>query len=166
MDVEEEERGVGVGEVGDGVEFVVLEQPQWQNAGSGVSGEDLTGGRVGVFEDGCGGGELGGEMGSKIGSCTVAEDDEIAWGDVAGVGEVRPGGDGVFSREAFGRMGAGGVAESAVVEGENVDAEPVEGQERGDTVGEGAAGAVEIEDRGCYVFRSWFRGDPPAVELG
>ena len=52
-------------------------------------------------------------------------------GDAAGGREVRPGGFGVLSHSELIGMGVGAVAEAAVVEGEDVDAEVVESVEGG-----------------------------------
>ena len=103
---------------------------------------------------------------AKVAPSAVAVDDEAGGRNVTRVGEVRPGGGCVFGGEALGGVGSGGTAEAAVVEGEDIDAGGVEGVERGDVVGEGAAGVVEIEHRGCYVFGLRVCRDVPAVELG
>jgi hypothetical protein len=126
----------------------------------------LARGGAGVFEDDSGRGELRGEAGGEDGSHAVAENDEAARWNVADVGEPGPGGDGVVESEAFGGMGAGGAAKSLVVEGEDVDAGGAEGGDGGEAVGKGAAGVVEIENRGGYIFGAGRGGEVPAVELG
>ena len=61
--------------------------------------------------------------------------------------------------------GGGALAVAAVVEGEDVDAEVVEGGEGGDGVGEGAVGAGKEEEGGVGVAAVGGGGDPPAGEL-
>ena len=62
--------------------------------------------------------------------------------------------------------GGGALAVAAVVEGEDVDAEVVEGGEGGDGVGEGAVAVGEEEDGEVGVAAAGGGGNPPAGELG
>ncbi len=73
---------------------------------------------------------------------------------------------GVGGGEAFGGMAADAVAESLVVDGEDVEAEGVEFAEGGNGVGESAARVVEIEDGVGGIAGAGGGGDPPAVEAG
>lgn len=66
----------------------------------------------------------------------------------------------------LGGMGVGALAVAAVVEGEDVDAEVVEGGEGGDGVGEGAVAGWEEEEGGVCVAGLGGGGNPPAGELG
>ena len=61
--------------------------------------------------------------------------------------------------------GGGALAVAAVVEGEEVDAEGVEGGEGGDGVGERAVAVGEEENGEVGVVAAGVGGDPPAGEL-
>ena len=67
---------------------------------------------------------------------------------------------------AAGWGGGGALAVASVVEGEDVDAEVVEGGEGGDGVGEGAVAVGEEEEGQVGVAGAGVGGDPPAGELG
>ena len=84
----------------------------------------------------------------------------------ARVGEVEEGGVGVLVDGLLTGMEKEALAVSAIVDGEDVDAEGVERLQIGQGVGEGSSGPVEIEDGGAGVACVWGGGDPPAIELG
>lgn len=104
--------------------------------------------------------ELGGEGRSYAGSVG----DDLLGGDGSGVGEVLPGGIGVVGHVLL--IGARGcaLAVAAVVEGEDVEADVVEGCESGDGVSQRAVGAGKEEDGGVGVAGVGGGGNPPAGE--
>lgn len=106
------------------------------------------------------------EMGREDGSGALAEDDDVPGKDVARVGQVRPGCQGIGRGEAFGRVAAVARAKAAIVEGEDVDAKRMEGEKVGDCIGEVAASAVKIENRVGCVLRVGGGGDPPGIDAG
>ena len=66
----------------------------------------------------------------------------------------------------LGGMSFGALAVAAIVEGKDVDAEGVEGGQRGNGVGEGAVAVWKEEDGRVNVVGVRRSGDPPASELG
>lgn len=78
----------------------------------------------------------------------VAVDDDLRGRDVAGLGEVVPGGLGVFVDSGFGRKGAGAVAVASVVEEEDVVAELVELQGLADVCADVDGVVVEVKEGG------------------
>ncbi len=87
---------------------------------------------------------------------------------MAGVEEVLEGGVGVFGHAGLVGVSGVGLAEAAVVDGEDGEAGAVEEEQGGDGGGEGAGTVVEKEDggRGRVFRRGAFGGNPPAGEAG
>ena len=90
----------------------------------------------------------------------MAVDDDVLGQDITGLGEVVPGGLGVFVDSGFGGEGAGAVAVASVVEEENVVAELVELQGLADVCADVDGVVVEVEEGGGVGLVGW---NPPAV---
>ena len=104
-------------------------------------------------------------MRGEGGSYACAVGDELLGGDVAGGGEVLPGGFGVVGHVSLIGTDGGALSVASIVEGEDVDAEIVEGGEGGNGVGERAVGAGKEEESGSGVAAVGCRGNPPSGEL-
>ena len=151
---------------GDGGDVeTVMEEEGGGNEGGAAVGEGATGEvGVGVLEDEggeirVGDGELGGEVAAEAG----AHGDDAGGGEVAGVEEVVEGGLSVFQHAGLVGVLGVGLAESAVIDGKEVEVEVVELGECLGGVAEVAGAAVEVEDGGGG---SGAGGDVPGGEAG
>ena len=106
-----------------------------------------------------------GEACCKKGSDAGAVGDDLLRGDMAGGDEVLPRGVGVVGEASLTRACGGTLAVTAIVEGEDVDAEIMKAGEGRDGVREGAVAIGEKEDgEGCVV-GAGVGGYPPTGEL-
>src|ERR1700748_1864589 len=84
---------------------------------------------------------------------------------MAGAGEVGEGGVGVLIHAGFGWMLVGALAEAAVVEGKDVDAEGVQYLELADGIGERSMAIMQEKDGEGGIASGVSGGNPPAGEL-
>ncbi len=148
-------------------EVFVKEKVERDKAGTGVLLGYFEEVSVGGVEDECWDGgvagcELGGERGSDAGSI----EDDLLRGNGASVCEVLPGGVSVVGHVLLAGTGWGALTVAAIVEGEDVEADVVEGCEGWCKVGEGALSAGEEEDGGVGVAVAGRGWNPPSGELG
>src|ERR1700730_7811432 len=91
-----------------------------------------------------------------------AVQDDLLFGDISAGTKILPGGFGVVSHVLLGGMDWGAGAVTAVVEGEDVDAEVVQGAEADVGVGEAAIGSGQEQKGGVGIASTGGGGDPPA----
>lgn len=147
-------------------EVLTEERADREEAGAGVTEGNVEQIGVGAVKNdagdaGMGGGEVGGEGGSDAGAVR----DDLLRRDGAGGGEVLPGGLGVLGHLELVGTAFGAESVAAIVEGEDVDAETLQGVEGGGEVGQGAVAAGEKEDGCVGVTGSGGGGKPDAGSL-
>lgn len=151
-------------------EALLEEETGWDETGTVVAQSRIEQVVDGRLQDECRrvrvhGGELGGE------SCAHADSigDNTGLGEVAADVEVLPGGFGVLGQDLLaGVWGGSALAVATVVDGEDVDAEVVQGNEGGGgvRVGEGTIAGREIEQGEVGIAGAGEGWNPPAGELG